>query len=162
MAKHLAAHSFRLCGLFPDAPELRGSLYGSGFAFQYAGRAQALPKMLLRLCWLFTAFLGSMAMVTNVLTSALSVCRKGAFQGSVSGGSYEAPQSFAPREYDSVLGDVVGMSASAWIVNVKDGRALPLCSRIGRAAPGAGESRFVFPSDCFEWSRRDDASDVRD
>ena len=59
------------------------------------------------------------------------------------------------------MGDVVGMFAFAEIANVK-GCPGTLCLRLGGAAPGVGESHFVSPSDCFERSRRDGASDARD
>ena len=59
------------------------------------------------------------------------------------------------------MDDVVGTLVFVVIVNVKDGRASKLRLRIRGAAPGAGESRFAFPSDCFAWSCRDNAFDVR-
>ena len=60
------------------------------------------------------------------------------------------------------MDDVVGTLVFVVIVNVKDGRASKLRLRIRGAAPGAGESRFAFPSDCFAWSCRDNAFDVCD
>ena len=101
-------------------------------------------------------------LVTNVLTPASPVCQKQMIRRSASRGSYEAPQSFVSREYNSVLESVVGMLASALIATLKDGRASRLRRLMGGAAPGGGESHFGFPSDRLEWSCRDTAFDVRD
>ena len=83
-------------------------------------------------------------------------------QGSAAYPSYEVSGSFAPWEYNTVWDNVVGALVRAVIVNVRDGRAPKWRLRMHGTAPGAGESLFVFPSDCFERSRRDDAFDVRD
>ena len=107
------------------------------------------------------ASLGYRVMVTNVLTSPLPARQAQMIQRSVSSGSYEAPQLFAPREANSVLGDIVGMLMFAEIANYIDRRASKLRRPTGGAAPGAGESHFVFPPDCLECSRLDDAFDVR-
>ena len=57
--------------------------------------------------------------VTNVLASASTACQKQMIQGSAPSGSYEAPQSFVPWEYNSVLGSLVGMLAVALSVGAK-------------------------------------------
>ena len=88
-------------------------------------------------------------MVANVLTSPLPVRQKQMTQGSVSNKSYEAPQSYVPREYNFAMDSVVGAAAFAEIANVKDGRVPKLRTHMRGAEPGVGESRFVFPSDCF-------------
>ena len=177
MVRHLALQSLRMYGLFPDAPELRGNLRSSGcclqqllqlavrmqfavllfavdtcavccsrrsppgcacstFAFQYAARAQASSQMLVYL--------------RLAPTAPLAVSQKQMIEGSAPSGSYEAP-----------LGSVVGTLASAEIADVESVRASKLRHRMEGAAPGAAESHFVFPSDCFEGSRRDNALDVR-
>ena len=59
VARNLAAQSVRMCGAFPYAPQSRGSLYGSGFAFQLAARAQASLQMLVFTRLLPTASLGN-------------------------------------------------------------------------------------------------------
>ena len=150
-ARRVAAQFSRMCGSFPDAPELRGGLFGSRFAPQYAARAQALSQ-LFAFAWLsHSTSLDRKEMETDVLTSPLSVRQKRMLQGSVSRKSYEAPQSFVPREYNPVIGSVVGALVFAGIVNVKDEHASKLRRCFRGTAPGAVESHFVSPSDCFEW-----------
>ena len=53
-AEHPAAQSFRMYGSAPGAPEMRGSLFGRYFAFQYAARAQAFLQLLVSM-WLLPA-----------------------------------------------------------------------------------------------------------
>ena len=162
MARNLAAQSFWMYGPFPCTPELRGGLFCSGFAFQYAARAQAWFQILVFARLLPTASLENKVVVTNVLTSSLSLCRNQVTLWSASRAAYEAPQSFAPCAYNSVMDNVAGSSAFAGIANVKDEHASMSRLRTGGAAPSAGESHFGFQSNCFEWHRRDDAFDVRD
>ena len=75
---------------------MRVDMYVSSCAPQYAARPQASLQMLVYMCLLPAASLEGKVMVTNVLASSLAVCQKQMIQGSVSSGSYEAPQSFMP------------------------------------------------------------------
>ena len=95
-AKHLAAQSFRMHGVPPGAPELRGNLYGS-FAFRYVARAQALFPLLVYMRLLPTVSPKNRATATDV-----SARRKQMAQGSAPSGTYETPQSFGPRGRNSI------------------------------------------------------------
>ena len=88
-------------------------------------------------------------MDTSVLSSPLSVRQRQLIQESASSASYEAPQSFAPRAYDSAMDNAAGASAFPEIAAAEEESGSKLRRRIGGAAPGAGESHFAPPSDCF-------------
>ena len=105
---------------------------------------------------------GTKVMATVVLSSPLSVCQKQMIQGSVATPPYEAQEPFAPREHNTVIDNVAETLALAIHVSVNEEEASKLRPRMVGTAPGVGESHFVFPSDCFEWSRRDNAFDARD
>ena len=94
-----------------------------------------------------TASLDIEMMVTSVLTSPPPAPQKQMIQGLVSSGLYETLQSLAPRGRNAALDNSVGTLVFALIVNVKDGRAANLRPCLGGAAPGAGDSHFVSPSD---------------
>ena len=161
-ARHLALQYFRMYGPPPDAPALRGSLYGSGFARQFAARAQALSPMLFFARLLPTVSLDNRVAGTEVLPSPRAGRQERMIRGSAAHPSYEVSESFAPWEHNAVIDDVAGTLALTVIANVKRGKALELRLRIVCTAPGVGESHFASPSDCFEWSCRDDAFGVRD
>ena len=113
--------------------------------------------------WLFpTASLGNQVLVTSVLTLSPPARQRQMMQGSARNNSYEAPQFYAPLEYNFRADNMAGTLVFAEIVNVKNGRASKLRLLSGGAAPGAGESHFVSPSVCSEWPCRDNALDVRD
>ena len=80
---------------FPDATDLRGSLYGSGFAFQFAARAQALLLMLVFMS------LPTASLENKVMSLPSSVRQKEMMRGSVANPSYEASESPAPREHNT-------------------------------------------------------------
>ena len=80
----------------PDAPDLRGHLYKRGFAPQYAVRAQALSQLLVAVWLLPTASQADKAMLTEMTSSAISVCQKQITQGSAVSPSYEIQQPSAP------------------------------------------------------------------
>ena len=76
VARRLAAQYFRTYGSPPDKPALRGSLYGSGFAFLFAARAQDLLQMLVSTWLLPTVSLANKVVMTEVPPSALSLRQK--------------------------------------------------------------------------------------
>ena len=123
-ARHLAAQCFRVCGSFPGAPSLRVGLYGDDSALQFAARAQALSQLLVFMWSLPAVSPANRVIVTGVLSPALSVCQEQMTQVPAANPSYRAPESFAPRGYNSVLDNVVGTLALAKIVNVE--AALPM------------------------------------
>ena len=161
MAWHLAAQYSRTYGSFPGAPALRGSLYGSGFASEYAACAQASLPTLVYMWLLPTASLENKVMATEAPSSALSLCKGQMAQGSAENPSHELPEPSAPWGRNSALGDAAGTLVSPEIANAKGEKASILRLRTAGAAPGADESHFVSPPGRFEWSRRDGASDVR-
>ena len=159
-AQRLALQAHRIFGSRAGADALRGGLPNSGFAFQYAARAQALPQLLVSVELPPTVSQENKAALAAALSTALVVCQKQMTQGFAVDPSYEVRASFAPREFNAVVDDVTGALAYAAITNVKGQKASKLRLRIAGTVPGVGESHFVFLSDCSGWRRRDGAFDV--
>ena len=66
---------------------------------------------------------------------------------SVANSPYEASEPISPGEYKTVMDNVVGTLALAVMVSGAGEKASKLRLLLVGTAPGAGESRFIFPSD---------------
>ena len=122
-ARRLAARYCRMYWSFPSAPELRGSLRGGGFAFQFAARSQAALQMLESSSLSLTTPLESKGTMTNSLPPSFPVRQEQMIQGSVANPSDEVSGSFAPWEYTLVMDSVFGTLASAVIASAKEAEA---------------------------------------
>ena len=97
-APHLAVQTCRIFGPSLDAGSLGGNLYNSGFAFQFAARAQASSQLPVS-AWLLPPVPASAlpeAMLTRVLPTEVAARQRQTIQGSVVSPSYNAQESFAP------------------------------------------------------------------
>ena len=98
--------------------------------------------------------------MTQVVSTALAVCRDQMFQGSAVSPSLDAQESCAQREYNKALGNAAGTLVSAIFTNVDDRHAAKLRLRVAGTAPGVGEPHFVFASDRFGQACRGITFDV--
>ena len=84
---------FALVNTCPDSESLRGYLYNGGSVFQYAARAQALLQLLMCGSLLPTGSHENKALMTEALSTALTVCREQTLEGSVVNSSYDVQHS---------------------------------------------------------------------
>ena len=101
-------------------------------------------------------------MFTEVSLTAATARQGQTIQESAVSPSYDAQESSAPWEYNTAIESVVGTFVYAVVTNVKGQRAPESRPPLTGAAPGVGESHFVFLSDYFDWYRREGTSDVHE
>ena len=137
----------------PLSEALKGSLYGEGYAYQFAARFSS-PAFLLGAAWLGpTVSYGNRVMFTEVITRAMEARHRMMGAGpSEKWGAETRGGGDMPWAFNAVLGNVAGAILFRIVANESRDDAGMLRVRLAGVAPDMGGYHSAFPSDCLPWS----------